>query len=515
MRGLSNRARRIRNRALLALSVGVFLFYLTSTTRLTDLEQIQTSGELHVLTLAGPTTYFEDGRGKNGFEYLLSKAFADSLGVKLVMKSKPTLHSMLLSVGGPEGSFAAANITQTSDRDSWLQFSDSYMDVTQHLVYRRGSSRPRSLNDISGLLLVIKGSSHSERLQHWAKDFPDLAWLEDDGAEMSELLRMVQDREINYTVVDSLAYLVSRHIYPQVRRALDLSDAQPIAWAFPNHGDGTLLKAANNFLQEYRASGKLAALKDELLAHRENFSVADSQRLGELVNKRLPDYQTLFEETASHFDFDWHLLAAVAYQESHWNPKARSPTGVRGLMMLTLNTAKEMKIKNRLDPLQSLQGGAAYLAKLKTRLPKRIVEPDRTLMTLAAYNVGFGHLEDARILTERGGKNPDLWLDVREHLPLLSNKQYYSTLKHGFARGKEPVIYVDNIQYYVHYLQLHSQSKQHNLLRAEARSKGNTTGGLNDPIESSVKGGLKDESDDQSLAIPNNNEWEGTTPSSL
>ena len=487
MRGLSNRARRIRNRTLLILSASVYLLYVTSAARISDLEQIQTSGELHVLTLDGPTTYFEDGRGKNGFEYLLAKAFAESLGVELVMKSKPTLHSMLLSVGGPEGSFAAANITQTQTRDDWIEFSDPYMEVTQHLVYRRGSSRPRSLNGLNGELMVIKGSSHSERLEYWTKDYPNLTWKESDGAEMSELLRMVHDREINYTVVDSIAYLVSRHIYPQVRRALDISDSQPIAWAFPKHGDGTLLKAANHFLREYTASGKLDALKDELLAHTENFSVADSQRLGELVTKRLPEYQTLFQETASQFDIDWHLLAAVAYQESHWNPKARSPTGVRGLMMLTLNTAREMKIKNRLDPLQSLQGGAAYLAKLKARLPKRIIEPDRTLMTLAAYNVGLGHLEDARILTERSGKNPDLWIDVRDHLPLLSNKQYYTTLKYGYARGSEPVTYVDNIQYYTRYLRLNSLSLQ--------RENGNN-------IENSTE-------------TSKNTDWEGSGPSSI
>ena len=487
MRGLSNRARRIRNRILLILSASVFLLYVTSASRISDLEQIQTSGELHVLTIDGPTTYYEDGRGKNGFEYLLAKAFADSLGVELVMKSKPTLHAMLLSIGGPEGSFAAANITQTEDRNQWLQFSDPYLDVTQHLVYRRGSSRPRSLNNLNGTLLVIKGSSHSERLNYWTKDYPNLVWQEDDSAEMSELMRMVHNKEITYSVVDSLAYLVSRHIYPQVRRALDISDSQPVAWAFPTHGDGTLLKAANQFLHKYSASGKLDVLKDELLAHTENFSVADSQRLRELVKQRLPDYQALFEKTANQFNFDWHLLAAVAYQESHWNPKARFPTGVRGLMMLTLGTAHEMKIKNRLDPLQSLQGGAAYLAKLKTRLPKRIAEPDRTFMTLAAYNVGMGHLEDARILTERGGQNPDLWADVRQYLPLLSNKQYYSTLKHGYARGKEPVVYVDNIQYYTRYLQLNSLSLQ----RESETSREPTT------------------------ETSKNTDWEGSGPSSL
>ncbi len=129
-------------------------------------------------------------------------------------------------------------------------------------------------------------------------------------------------------------------------------------------------------------------------------------------------------------------------------------------MMLTMNTAREMNVENRLDAAQSLRGGAAYLLKLKERLPERIKDPDRTLFALAAYNVGFGHLEDARVLTARNGKNPDSWEDVRRHLPLLSKKKFYSTVKHGYARGGEPVLYVDNIQYYKTYLQLYSLARQ-------------------------------------------------------
>ncbi len=460
MAGLSPRARQIRAQLLLIALLLFFLFNFVGAARISDLKQVQTSGELHVLTIDGPTTYFEDGRGKNGFEYLLAKAFADSLGVELVMRSKPTLKAMLLSIGGPEGSFAAANITNTEARRRNLRFSDAYLDVTQHLIYRRGSARPRTLADVDGVLAVIKGSSHSEQLHYWKENYPELEWREDDDAEMSELLRMVQDKEIKYTVVDSLAYLVSRHIYPRARRAFDISEAQAIAWAFPKHGDGTLLRAANEFLRDFAASGKLDALKEALSAQSANFSAADSQRLGKLVTTRLPDFETLFKEVAEKFNWDWHMLAAIAYQESHWDPKARSPTGVRGLMMLTRNTAREMNVSNRLDPEQSLIGGATYLEKLKERLPARIAEPDRTWMALAAYNVGLGHLEDARVLTQRHGKDPDQWNDVRAHLPMLSKKQYYSTVKYGYAKGNEPVIYVDNIQYYTHYLQLHSLSQQ-------------------------------------------------------
>ncbi|MDB2533903.1 membrane-bound lytic murein transglycosylase MltF [Porticoccaceae bacterium] len=467
MRELSIRLRKLRNRAILVVLLMVFAGYISKSTQQTDLAIVKAKGRLVMLTLPGPTTYFEDGRGKNGFDYLLSKAFADSLGVELEVKVVPTLRRLLLSVGGPQGDFAAANLVKTAVRDKSLSFAKPYLEVTQKLIYRGGSKRPRSLDRLEGELVVIADSSHSENLTKLKDEHPNLEWREQDNAEMSDLIRKVHDGEISYSVVDSLSYLINRHIYPKARSAMNISEPQPIAWAFPSHNDGTVLAAANAFLEDYIASGELQSLTDQLLAQTENFSASDSHRLGKLVANRLPKYEPLFRETAAEFGVDWHLLAAVAYQESHWNPKAKSPTGVRGLMMLTLGTAKEMKVENRLDAAQSMKGGAAYLLKLKARLPTRILDPDRTLFALAAYNVGFGHLEDARVLTVRNGKNPDSWEDVRAHLPLLSKKEFYSTVKYGYARGGEPVLYVDNIQYYKTYLQLYSLSRQDPVLDSE------------------------------------------------
>jgi membrane-bound lytic murein transglycosylase F len=459
MRELSHSIRKTLHRLALIASLSAFVAYIFSSAHMSDLERVHARGQLVMLTIPGPTTYFEDGHGKNGFDYIIAKAFADSLNVDLVVKPQSTLRKLLLSVGGPQGDFAAANLVATEARTKSLQFSQPFFEVTQQLIYRRGSKRPKSLNQLEGELRVITDSSHSEQLIKLKESVPGLNWSEQDDVEMSDLIRMVHEGEITYTAVDSLSYSVNRHIYPRARRAFDIAQPQPTAWAFAAHNDGTLLNAANAFLDNYISSGKLASLKQQLFAQTENFSVGDSQRLGQLVARRLPNYEQMFRATAKKFDMDWALLAAVAYQESHWNPKAKSPTGVRGLMMLTLDTAKEMQVSNRLDAAQSLEGGAAYLVKLKSRLPQRITEPDRTLFSLAAYNVGFGHLEDARVLTARSGKNPDLWKDVREHLPLLSKKQFYSTVKYGYARGKEPVLYVDNIQYYRTYLQLYSLSE--------------------------------------------------------
>ncbi len=460
MRELSNRARKLRNRIILIPFLLLFSIFMASSTSLNDLQKVKVSGQLTMITTAGPTTYFEDGRGKNGFDYLLAKAFADSLEVELVVNTKSTLRRLLLSVGTPQGDFAAANIVKTAKRNQSFSFATPYLDVTQLLVYRSGSKRPKSLGDLDGELVVIADSSHSEQLKKLRGEYPNLTWREQDHAEMSDLIRRVHEGEVSYAIVDSLAYLISRHLYPRARRAFDISEAQPMAWAFASHNDGTLLAAANQFLDSYIESGELKAMTEQLLAQTENFSAADSQRLGRLAARRLPTYETLFRQTAEQFNIDWHLLAALSYQESHWNPRAKSPTGVRGMMMLTLDTAQEMEVNNRLDPAQSIEGGTAYLLKLKSRLPERIIDPDRTLLALAAYNVGFGHLEDARILTQRHGKNPDVWADVRQHLPLLSDKKYYSTVKHGYARGNEPVVYVDNIQYYRTYLQLYSLSQQ-------------------------------------------------------
>ena len=166
----------------------------------------------------------------------------------------------------------------------------------------------------------------------------------------------------------------------------------------------------------------------------------------------MPLYKDSINQVAKEFNLEWELLAAISYQESHWNPWATSPTGVRGMMMLTQRTAAELGVAERTDLYQSLRGGAEYFLDLHSRLPNDIFEPHRTSLALAAYNVGMGHLEDARVLTEKMGGDPHNWMDVTNYLPYLQIKTYYETTKHGYARGAEAVTYVKNIQNYYHTL---------------------------------------------------------------
>lgn len=438
-----------------------FTLTLTSSREPTTLENVLTNGELRVVTLMGSTTYFENAKGKDGFDYLLAKAFADSLGVELKITIMPSLKGVLLATGGPNGQMAAAGLTITPKRQQTLRFSRPYYEVVQKVLYRNGSKRPRNIEDLyGGSLVAMPNSSHSERLASLVSQYPQLEWQEPKGLEMQDLMSLVHLGKTDYAVIDSSAYYIDRGIFPKARAAFDLSEPEPIGWAFPRHGDNTLIDAANAFLNAYEKSGQLEKLKKQSLNQANKFNLAASQLFLHRINNRLPKYLELFKQVAEKNNLDWHLLAAISYQESHWNAKAKSPTGVRGLMMLTLPTAKEMGVVNRLDPLQSIEGGVKYFLTTKSRLPSDIVEPDRTLLALAAYNVGMGHLEDARVLTQRAGKNPDLWEDVKQFLPLLQKKKYYTTVRHGYARGQEPVAYVRNVLHYRNILKRNSSEKR-------------------------------------------------------
>lgn len=176
------------------------------------------------------------------------------------------------------------------------------------------------------------------------------------------------------------------------------------------------------------------------------FRYAESGQFQKRLAARLNPYRSWFEQAAANVDVDWRLLAAIAYQESRWDPLAESADGALGVMMLTESTAHELGVTDRANPRQSIFAGARYFASLLRKIPARIPEPDRTWLAVAAYNVGFGHLEDARVLTQERGKNPDSWDDVREHLPMLADQDWYGQAKRGYARGSEPVQFVGRVQ---------------------------------------------------------------------
>lgn len=414
------------------------------------LERVLKEGELHIVTRNAPSTYFQDNTGNSGFEYELTKMFAQELGVELRVQVADNLDSIFSALNDPKGPvLAAAGLTKSPSRQSQVRFTQPYLEVTTQVVYRNDSARPSKPEDlVHKRILVLQGSVHAEQLTTLQADLPDLKFTQSADVEAVDLLHMVEQGLIDIALIDSNELAINQAYFQNVRWAFDLGEALPVSWALALGEDESLLKKANQFLKKITASGYLEQLKDRFYGHVDQFGYVGVYSFAEHLQQRLPKYETFFRKAGQLHDVDWRLMAAVGYQESLWQPEATSKTGVRGLMMLTERTAQAMNVANRLDPMQSITGGTRYFKYIKDNLPQSIREPDRTWLALASYNVGGGHLEDARQLARDQGLNPDLWSDVKKMLPRLAQKQWYKKTKYGYARGYEPVEFVNNIRRY-------------------------------------------------------------------
>jgi membrane-bound lytic murein transglycosylase F len=416
----------------------------------TLLDRIVDAGELRVVTRNGPTTYYLGPDGPVGPEYDLVQGFADHLGVELRIYTPDSFQDIVPEVAAGRAHIAAASLTSSDAAGEPVMFGPAYGTVTEQLVYRINTGRPRSLEDIYGAeVAVMAGSSHARTLAALRDEHEALSWREVENVDEEELLARVSAGELAYTVADSQSVRLSRYFHPHIRPALDLSEPEPIAWALRDDGrDRSLLRAAEEYFEEVRDTELLAAIEERYYGHAKEFDYVGARTFLKHIDRRLPRYREWFQDAAAESEVDWRLVAALAYQESHWNPDAVSPTGVRGLMMLTQVTAESLGVDDREDAEQSIYGGAEYFRFVSDRVPSRVPEPDRVWMAVAAYNVGWGHVADARTIARRRGLDPDSWQDVRECLPLLTQKKWYSQVPHGYARGWQPVNYVDNVRSY-------------------------------------------------------------------
>lgn len=413
------------------------------------LQKVLNTGELTIITRNSPTTYYEGPEGPTGFEYELAQLFADSLGVKLKVITPDSLNDIFTLLDQGKADFAAAGLTVTESRKKRVRFAASYQTITEQLVYHRENKRPKTYQDLSGGKLdVVAGSSHVETLQALKKQYPELQWNARTGVESEELLQQVDEQQIDYTIADSNEVDMNQRFMLNLRIAFDISEPKQLAWAFPKSEDSSLYDKSMSFFWKVLNNGELTQLVERHYGHVTQFDYVGNRIYLRHINNRLSKYQPLFEEAAELYGLDWKLLAAMGYQESHWNPRAISPTGVRGIMMLTRETAGQMGIKNRLNPKSSIFGGAQYLTKIKNRFADDIPEPDKTWFALAAYNVGYYHVRDAQKIATQLGKDANSWADLKTVLPLLARKKYYKKTAYGYARGWEPVKYVENIRRY-------------------------------------------------------------------
>jgi membrane-bound lytic murein transglycosylase F len=416
------------------------------------LKKIKKQKVLNVLFLNSPTTYYIGAEGPQGFEYDLLSEYAAHLGVDMNITEAHTIKEALSLSKNPNIHITSAAIVKTAQREKSLNFGPSYFEIQEQMICNRGMqiqhTFPKDVEELSGLSIMIEeGSSYAETVDALQEDGFEINATRTAEFSTIELLEKVANHEIDCTIAASNIYALNLRYFPEVAMAFTISKREQLAWVLPP--DTEELEAdMYAWLNDFNQQGKMTQLKDHHYSYVLFFDYYNTKMFYKRIQSRLPKYKKLFQEAATRFGIPWTLLAAISYQESHWNARAKSYTGVRGLMMLTRNTARLLGVENRLDPKQSIVGGTRHIKQMLKFVRPEVVGENRLKFALAAYNVGLGHIRDAQTLAKEIGLNPNVWSDLKQVLPLLSQKKYYQKLQYGYARGSEPVKYVESIYNY-------------------------------------------------------------------
>lgn len=410
----------------------------------------QETGVLEVATRNGATTYYLD-RHQNpiGPEFSLVSRFAESKGWTVNWTMHDSTAEVLQALEAGNTHLAAAGLTHLPSRSERFTRGPAHTEITEQLVCHRDMRpmprKPESMPEVS--IAVTADSSYVETLNKLASKHEGITFTEDDSRTTEVLLSEVAEQDIDCTVADSNIVQVMRRHFPHLEVAMNLTQGNNLGWYLPA-GSDDLAGTTREWMNSTDGDEAIGYIESRYYAYIGEFDFVDLRALNRRIDERLPDFIDRFAEAETTTGMPADLLAALSYQESHWDPAAVSPTGVRGIMMLTRNTAESLGVMDRLDPVAAIDGGARYLADRHRRLPETIPEPDRTFLALASYNIGRGHLLDARQLARELGKNPDSWDDMKEVLPLKADKRYYPSTRYGYARGYEPVHYVQRIRNY-------------------------------------------------------------------
>jgi membrane-bound lytic murein transglycosylase F len=413
---------------------------------------------LIVAVRPGPTTWFPGPQGlPTGFDHDLIARFAEERKLSLTVIEVDSAATLIAKVAAGEvhvgigGLYAPpqSGIQTGAIADPWpILWTGGYYAVEPVLIYSVGGFKPKSWKDLEGAVVAyLDGTGIEEQVSAVRAAHAEILWKAVPLRSADALIAQVSEGDVDFAVVPSIDAAVARNIYLEFEVAFVVGPKRDLAWAVaPAHR--TLRDDLDRFFAKARADALLTRLADRYFGHAAQVQRIDAGVFQSRLTAVLPDYRSVFEEAQTITGVEWRLLAALAYQESQWNPFATSETGVRGFMQITEETAKQLGIADRLDPKASTIGAARYLAMLKDKLPARIAEPDRTWLALAAFNIGIAHLEDARVLAQKQRLNPDLWSDVKKALPLLALPEFYGTAKYGYARGGMPVVFVDRVRAY-------------------------------------------------------------------
>jgi membrane-bound lytic murein transglycosylase F len=404
-------------------------------------------GRLVAAIVPGPDTYFMDGEGKPaGFEYDLLKQFANSLNVSLDLRifghhddairagEQALVHVIAIGVNGmpPPGPLVAG---------------PPYQSAQSVLAYRLEERQPLNWRDLGNQTVL---TTPDQPIADFAADDPTMREWPVHFAPAPSVRKLAESMvagTAHYGILYRHTLAILRNVYLDIDAAFPVGRARELRWRSPK-SNLALSDKVERYFALIRKDGTLARLLDRYYGHTQRVDAQAAEMFQGKINALLPAFRDMFQTAQQSTGLEWRLLAAIAYQESQWDPLATSPTNVRGMMMLTEDTAAQLKVTDRLDAAQSIAAGAQLLAQLKQQVPERIREPDRTWFALAAFNLGYAHVEDARVLAQQQKLNPDSWTDLKKALPQLAKPEFAEKAKRGFARGGQAVIFVENVRAY-------------------------------------------------------------------
>lgn len=402
---------------------------------------------LVVLTRPGPLTYQLDESGSiSGLEYDLVNGLAEELGVpvKFNVLSPGELSRQLLN-----GSYHIAASWLSPGSNPEMQSGPPLFQTHDVLAQHEASLPLTSLDQLAGKTVhALAGTRQAATIRRLMEKIPGLQLIEIGQGDVIDLLEALGEQKISYVAMDGKFADIANQYVPSLRTTLPLSSEAPVVWWLGPVPNPELKARIEAYLERIRADGTLARLEERYFGHVRRLQQDDVEKFLGHIKTTLPQLRKHFLDAERQTGIDWRLIAALAWQESHWDPFATSYTNVRGLMMLTEETADRLGVSNRLDPRESVLAGARYLNMIRNSLPHDMPEPDRTWLAIAGYNIGPGHLNAARTIGKQLNADPGAWYDMKRVLPLLAKPKYYSRLKSGRARGGEAVIMVENIRSY-------------------------------------------------------------------
>lgn len=444
-----------------------------------DIDTIKSEKKLKALINYSSTSYFIYKGIPLGFEYELLKKYTEHIGVELEVIPIKNMDSVFVKLNRGEADVVAANLTITQQRLIEVNFTLPIIITKQVLVQRKPDNWSRmkkkelekslvkSPLELAGKTVTVReGSSFYSRLKSLNNEIGGQIDIKtvDGEITMEQLIEMLSNKEINYTVADKNIALVNQWQFPNIDASLTLSLDQKIAWATRNNSDSLTL-SINNWLNEFQKTKKFKLLYNKYFNNKHLFTTRVKHKYYTLESGHISPYDELIKKHSKKINWDWELLAAMIYQESHFNNKAIGWGGSFGLMQMMPQTGERFGVDTTSSAEENIIAGIKYIKKLNTIWEKSISDTiDRIPFILASYNTGPGHVIDAKNLAEKYSKNPIKWNDVSYFLLHKSEPKYYKddVVKHGYCKGYIAYDYVNEIlERYHHYKTIMSDNSSH------------------------------------------------------